>query len=162
MPDSLVIFGLQFALSLFVVALLARWYLAPWLAGMALEDALVPLLIPHAFRYVGLVFLVPGVTAASLPPGFAGPAAWGDVASGLLAILALVALRARWRIAVALVWLFGVFGTADLLYAVARGLAAGAQRDLGAAWYIPTFFVPVLLVTHAMIFTRLLQSRRQG
>jgi len=34
---------------------------------------------------------------------------------------------------------------------------ADAIPNLGAAWYIPTFVVPLLLVTHVMIFARLLK-----
>ncbi|RMF11475.1 MAG: hypothetical protein D6763_02975, partial [Alphaproteobacteria bacterium] len=58
------IFGLQFLLSLIVCSLIAKWYLVPWLAGKSVEQALMPLIFPHAFRHVGLLFLVPGVVAA--------------------------------------------------------------------------------------------------
>ncbi len=96
MLDHSAIFGVQFLLSLIVYALIAKWYVAPWLAGKSVEQALVPLIFPHAFRHMGLLFLVPGVVAEPLPPEFADPAAYGDLASGLPAILALVALRGRW------------------------------------------------------------------
>ncbi len=55
-----------------------------------------------------------------------------------------------------MVWLFNVLGTVDLLRALRH---ANAVPDMGAAWYIPTFVVPLLLVTHVMIFARLLRSR---
>ncbi len=157
--DQNAIFGLQFLLSLIVYVLIAKWYVAPWLAGKPVEQALVPLIFPPAFRHMGLLFLVPGVVAEPLPPEFADPAAYGDLASGLLAILALVALRGRWGAALPLVWLFNVVGTVDLLHAVFRGLSVGAQENMGAAWYIPTFIVPALLVTHFMVFARLLRAK---
>lgn len=156
--DQFTIFGLQFLLSLIVYALIAKWYVAPWLAGKPVEQALAPLIFPHAFRHIGLLFLVPGVVAEPLPPEFADPAAYGDLTAGMLAILALVALRSGWGAALPLVWLFNVVGTADLFYAVGRGLSVGAQETMGAAWYIPTFVVPALLVTHFMVFTRLLRK----
>ncbi len=159
MLDHSAIFGLQFLLSLIVYALIAKWYVAPWLAEKPVEQALMPLIFPHAFRHMGLIFLVPGVVAEPLPPEFANPAAYGDFAAGLLAILALVALRGRWRPAVPLVWLFNIVGTVDLLHAVFRGLSVGAEENMGAAWYIPTFIVPALLVTHFMVFARLLRAR---
>ncbi len=56
-------------------------------------------------------------------------------------------------------WLFNVVGTVDLLHAVFRGLSVGAQENFGAAWYIPTFIVPALLVTHFMVFARLLRAK---
>ena len=45
----------------------------------------------------------------------------------------------------------------DLANALFQGLRLDAASSFGAAWYIPTFFVPLLLVTHFMIFARLLK-----
>ncbi len=159
MLDQATIFGLQFLMSLIVYALIAKWYVAPWLAGKPVEQALMALIFPHAFRHLGLVFLVPGVVAEPLPPEFANPAAYGDLVAAVLAILALVALRGGWGAALALVWLFNVVGTVDLVYAVIRGLTVNAQATMGAAWYIPTFIVPALLITHFMVFARLLRAK---
>ena len=148
------IFGLQFFLSLVVWGLIATWVVAPWLKTKPPNEALFWLTLPHAFRHIGMVFLVPGIVAQPLPTFFAAPAAYGDLLSGVLALLALVALRTGWRRAIALVWLFNIVGTVDLLNALRH---ANAIPDLGAAWYIPTFVVPLLLVTHVMIFARLLR-----
>ena len=152
--DTQAIFGLQFILSLLVVALLAKWVLAPWLANQSQRQALFWLTLPHAFRHIGMVFLVPGVVAQQLPDYFAVPAAYGDLLAGVLALLALVLLRSGWNGATAAVWLFNVVGTVDLLNALRH---VDVAIYLGAAWYIPTFLVPVLLVTHFMIFVRLLK-----
>ena len=157
----LTVFGLQFFLSLVLCGLLAKWFLAPWLKQKTQSEALFWLTLPHATRYVGLVFLVPGVVSQSLPSSFAAAAAYGDLAAGVLALLALIALRGRWAGAVALVWLFNIVGTVDLLNALRQ---AHAVPHLGAAWYIPTFWVPVLLVTHFMTFGRLIgeATKRAG
>ena len=104
-----------------------------------------------------MVFLVPGVVSQGLPGSFAVPAAYGDLATAILALLVLIAIRTSWAGAIALVWLFNVVGTVDLLSALRQ---ADAVPYLGAAWYIPTFFVPLLLVTHFMIFARLLRRTR--
>ena len=104
-----------------------------------------------------MVFLVPGVVAQPLPSAFAIPAAYGDLVTGVLALLALIALRTGWARALALVCLFTMVGTVDLLNALRQ---ANVVRDFGAAWYIPTLFVPLLLVTHFMIFARLLRRGR--
>ena len=155
--DAVEIFGLQFVLSLVVWGLIAKWLLAPWLEKKSSRDALFWLTLPHAFRHMGLVFLVPGVVARPLPSDFATPAAYGDLATGVLALVALIALRAGWARALALVWFFNLVGTADLLNAL-RHLTV--VPDFGAAWYIPTLYVPLLLVTHFMVFTRLLKRER--
>ncbi|MFQ5803962.1 MAG: hypothetical protein ACE5JQ_13795 [Candidatus Methylomirabilales bacterium] len=152
--DSFQIFGLQFLLSLIGYGLIAKWYVAPRLAALPLHDALIPLLFLHAFRHLGMVFLVPAVVAPTLPRGFALFAAYGDLLAGLLALLAIVALRNRWPLALALTWLFNIEGTVDLLNALRH---AEVVTHLGSAWYIPTMVVPALLVTHFMIFAMLLK-----
>ena len=151
--DVQTIFGLQFVLSLLVWSVILGFLLTPWLAEQPKHVALLWLSLPHAFRHIGLVFLVPGVVDQPLPAEFAGPAAYGDLASGVLALLAIVALRSKWSGALALVWLFNVLGTVDLANALRRG---DIVERFGAAWYIPTMFVPLLLVTHFLIFKRLL------
>ncbi len=148
------IFGLQFVLSLVVIGLLAKWVLAPRLAHETQRDALFWLTIPHAFRYIGMVFLVPGVVAEPLPADFATPAAYGDLATGLLALVALIMLRNNARGALLVVWLFNVVGTVDLLNALRH---QEVVPYFGAAWYIPTVLVPLLLVTHFMMFVRLIK-----
>jgi len=152
--DTQAIFGLQFVLSLIVISLVAKWVFAPWLAKQAQGDALFWLTLPHAFRHIGMVFLVPNVLAQPLPAAFAIPAAYGDLLAGVLALLALIALKNKWSGAILAVWLFNIVGTIDLLNALRH---VDVAANFGAAWYIPTFLVPLLLVTHFMIFTRLLK-----
>ncbi len=146
------IFFLQFFLSLLVFGLLAKWLLVPWLANQSQQQALFWLTMPHAFRHVGMVFLVPGVVQP-LPDSFAQAAAYGDLLAAVLALLVMVALRNEWRAALAMLWFFNIVGTVDLVNALSQ---AEVIPLLAAAWYIPTFYVPLLLVTHWMIFRRLL------
>ena len=153
--DTLAIFVLQLVLSTIVFALVAKWYVAPWLAEKSISQALTILILPHTMRHIGLVFFVPGIVSQSLPSFFAYTAAYGDLISGLLALLALVVLRYGWRMALPLVWFFNTVGTMDFLNALRH---IEVVPDLGATWYIPTFFVPLLLVSHIMIFARLLRK----
>ena len=151
--DIQAIFGLQFLLSLLAWSVLARFLLSPWLAKLPRHEALLWLSLPHAFRHVGMVFLVPGVVYQPLPTEFANPAAYGDLVTGVLALVAIIALRSRWSVAIALVWLFNIVGTVDLANALRH---VDVAPNFGAAWYIPTMLVPLLLVTHFLIFKRLL------
>ncbi|EKV00232.1 hypothetical protein Lepto7375DRAFT_2335 [Leptolyngbya sp. PCC 7375] len=155
--DTLTVFGLQFVFSLVVYALLVKWYLMPWLAKKPVNQALIPLIIPHAFRYLGLAFLVPQLVAQPLPGSFANAAAYGDFMSGLLALFSLLALRASWRFSLPLVWLFNIVGAGDLINALHQ---AEVVPYFGTTWYIPTFVVPLLLVTHGLIFVRLFKELR--
>ena len=152
--DTEAIFGLQFLLSIVVWGVIAKCLLSPWLAVKSTHEALFWLVLPHAFRHIGMVFLVPNVLARPLPDAFALPAAYGDLASGILALLALLVLRTGWAGAMVLVWVLNLVGTADLLNALRH---VDVASNFGAAWYIPTFLVPLLLVTHFMIFVRLLK-----
>jgi len=152
--DTLAIFGLQFVLSVTVFGLLAKWEVAPRLAKLSQRDALFWLTVPHAFRHVGMAFLVPGLNSQLPPEYFAVPAAYGDLAAGLLALTTMVALRLQWTIAIPIAWLFNVVGTLDLFNALRH---AEVVPSFGATWFIPTFIVPLLLVTHYLSFARLLK-----
>jgi hypothetical protein len=94
---------------------------------------------------------VKGVVAPELPAAFAVPAAYGDLIAALLALVALAALRSTGGIPV--VWAFNLWGTADLLYAFYQGNASGLVPGmLQATYFIPTFIVPLLLITHVLVF----------
>ena len=102
-----------------------------------------------------MVFLVPGVVAEPLPLSFANAAAYGDLLAGLLALLAIISLRTGWAGAITVVWIFNVIGAVDLANALRQPEPIPA---FGAAWFIPTFLVPLLLVTHVLIFRELLRK----
>src|SRR6516165_7434349 len=151
------LFGLSVAWGFLAWGIVAARYLWPYLRSLPRIDALRPLLILHSFRFVGLAFLVPGVVAPELSAAFARPAAYGDLIAAVLALLALAALRSRWGMP--LVWVFNLWGTADLLYAFYQGNSVGfAPGQLGAAYFIPTVIVPLLLITHGLMFRLLLRG----
>jgi hypothetical protein len=153
------LFGLSIVMS-FIASGIAAWlFLWPWLRDMPRDDALLRLLVPHTFRFLGLSFLVPGVVSPTLSRAFAAPAAYGDLIAAVLAVAALLGLRARAIWALPLIWLFNLWGTADLLNAYYQG-ALGAPVNpgaLGAAFFIPTVLVPPLLIIHGLIFRFLLR-----
>ena len=151
------IFILQFGLSFLVFGLLAKWLLVPWLANLSQREALFWLTLPHAFRHMGMVFLIPGVVAQPLPDYFAIPAGYGDLLTSVLALIVLILLRIGFKGVVGLVWLFNIVGTVDLLNALRH---VDVVQNFGAVWYIPTLYVPLLLVTHFMIFTRLFRRKQ--
>jgi len=137
--------------------IVAAWYIWPQLRGRSRAEAMRPLLVLHSFRFVGLSFLVPGVVSPDLPAAWAEHAAYGDLIAAILALLSLAGLGSR--LGMPLVWVFNVWGFADLLYAFydANRLALDPGQ-LGAGYFIVTVFVPLLLITHGLLF-RLLLSR---
>ena len=155
------LFGLSVLMSFLAFAIVTKLYILPRLRVMQREEALLPLVVPHTFRFVGLSFLVPGVVSPSLSPAFAVPAAYGDLVAAILAMVATLSLSARVPWAIALVWGFNVWGTVDLLNAIFQGqIGAVGPGSFGAAIFIPTLVVPALLVTHALIFWLLLRPRK--
>ncbi len=141
--------------------LIAKWYVIPALDKWARETALVPLILLHCFRYQGLEFLVPGVVAPDISPAFTIPTAYGDLLTALLGLIAVIALRARWSMALLLVWVFNIVGTLDLLNALPQALLNIHAGQLGGSYYVAAVVVPALLVSHFLIF-RLLVRRAEG
>ena len=158
MPVQL-LFGISVAFGFVAWGVVTALYIWPQLQARSRIEALRPLLALHGFRFIGLSFLVPGVVSADLPAAFARDAAYGDMIAAILALVALAALPSK--VGIALVWIFNVWGTLDLLNAFyvanATGLSAG---QLGAAYFIPTVIVPLLLITHGLVFRILLQQDR--
>jgi hypothetical protein len=148
------LFGLSILMSFVASGLVTRLFIWPRLRVMARDDALLPLVVPHTFRFIGLSFLVPGVVSPALPSAFAAPAAYGDLVATILAIAAGLALVRRASLAIVLVWLFNVWGASDFLLAYYQGLVTVQldARMLGAAYFIPTVFVPAALITHGLMF----------
>jgi len=160
MPPQLYFF-VSIAFALVAWGIVARRYIWPKLRALPRAEALRPILILHSFRFVGLAFVVTGVVSPDLPSAFANPAAYGDIAAATLALLALVTLRSRMGIAIA--WIFNLWGSFDLLSAFYHGGTAGLMPgQLGAAYFIPTVLVPLMLITHALAFRILLQGQRES
>jgi hypothetical protein len=154
-------FFVSIAFSFVAWGIVSAQYIWPELRLRQRAEALRPLLILHSFRFIGLAFLVPGVVSSDLPAAFAYSAAYGDVIAATLALLSLASLRLGAGAVIA--WIFNLWGAADLLNAFyqanASGLTAG---QLGAAYFIPTLIVPLLLITHGLAFRILLQHRSES
>jgi hypothetical protein len=153
------LFGISVAFS-FVAWVAVAWrYIWPVLKVRPNTEALKPILLLHGFRFIGLAFLVPGVVSAGLPAAFARPAAYGDLTTAILALLALAALGTG--IGSVPAWIFNTIGTADLLFAFYEGnrtSLANTPGLLGAGFFIVTVLVPLLLITHGLAFRILLRT----
>ena len=157
MPQ-LALYGISIAFSFLAWGLVTAWYIWPELRRRSRADALRPLLLLHGFRFLGLAFLMPGIVSPDLSADFARPAAYGDLIAAILALLALAV--GRWmKSEITLVWIFNLWGTGDLLYAFYQGNRVGLEPgQLGAAYFIVTILVPLLFITHGLVFRLLLQG----
>jgi hypothetical protein len=158
------IFQIHLILGYVVWLLCFGLYVWPWLKSLPPAAAQRVIATLHSFRFFGLVFLLPGVVGAHLPVGFATFTAYGDFATGILAILALLTFGIPplfWVFIVA----FNVVGAADLglayYHAVQLNIPAMAG-ELGAAYLIPVLFVPLLMITHCAAFYLLVREKKRG
>lgn len=133
----------------------ARIYLFPHLGRLAPRAVIVPILLLHSLRHLGLMFLTRGAIYPGLPPQFAYPAALGDLAAAVLAFSAIFPVLRSSANARPLVWFFNIFGTADLIVAIVLATTFGAPVFMGPAYWIPAFWVPLLLVSHYITFLML-------
>src|SRR5438094_758931 len=136
-------------------------YVWPRLKSMDRVEAHRAIATLHSFRFFGLVFLVPGVVGPTLPAAFATFAAYGDLATGVLAMLALLTVRTRplyWLFVVA----FNVVGAADILIDYYHGVELdlpGLSGQLAATYWIPIIYVPLLMITHVAAFYLLVRAK---
>jgi hypothetical protein len=157
--NALLAFLLSVGGSLLSYTLIMVWYIVPRLSKQLRVQALLPLVLLHTFWSAGLVVLLPQVMGGALPPAFAVPAGYGDLLTAGLALLAVFALRLLPGWALPFVWLFNLVGIIDLLYALSEGGVIGLPFfHLGVYWFIPTLYVPLLLVSHVIIFWFLLRA----
>jgi hypothetical protein len=159
--QSQLLFFVSIAFSFIAWGIVATRYIWPELRLRPRAEALRPLLILHSFRFIGLAFLVPGVVSRDLPSAFAQSAAYGDIIAAILALLALMSLPTGFGIVIA--WIFSFWGTADLFNAFYQANHAGLTAgQLGSTYFIPTFIVPLLLITHGLGFRILLRHENES
>jgi hypothetical protein len=158
--SNVTIFWTQLLLSCVVCAIVVAWYVWPYLTKRSRNSALVTLLFVHVPRYVGMTLLVTGMIDPKLPREFLSSAAYGDLLEAALALASIFALRSNWRVAVPLVWVTNTWGFVDLLNGLRGVLHLNVPSfNLGTIWYIYTFYAPLVVVSHLMIFWILIKSR---
>jgi len=158
--DSTQIFWMQLLTSIVVFSLVAVWYVWPLLIKLSVNSALIPLLFVHVPRYIGMTLLVTDMVDPKLPREFLSGAAYGDLLEAALALASIFALRSNWRVAVPLVWVTNTWGFVDLLNGVRGVLQLNVPRfNLATLWYVYTFYAPLVVVSHLMIFWILIKSR---
>ena len=153
--DRILTLNLMATTVVFYVA--ARIYLLPNLDRLRPRVVLVPILLLHSLRHLGLMFLTRGATYPGLPSQFAYPAALGDFVTAVLAFVALFFVLRESTAAKLFVWVFNIVGTIDLLDAITLATVYKALPFMGPAYWIPAFWVPALLVTHYITFVLLIK-----
>jgi hypothetical protein len=154
--------ALALVLSFVVFVIMAGWYVAPWLATRQRAEALTPLLWVHAFRHIALQIFSAQRFGFAVSDGARDQIAAGDVIGMILAVIAIVALNYRARIAPVLVWVF----VAETVFDLINATIAGVREQLfatasGVTWLILTFYVPLLWVSLGLIVWQLYARRQE-
>ena len=156
-----VIFNMHLVLGYVAWLICFATYIWPRLRSMDRVAAQRAIATLHSFRFFGLVFILPGIVGPDLPAGFGPFAAYGDLATGLLAMLALLTVRRHslfWPLVVA----FNVVGAIDIIIDYYHGVVLNLPQlagQLGATYAIPIIYVPILMITHGAAFYLLLRPQ---
>jgi len=154
--DRVIVLNLVANTAIFYVA--ARLYLLPLIPRVSLQLILVPILLFHSMRHLGMMFVTRGATYPGLPSQFAKKAAFGDLLTAILAFAAIPLVLSGSGLAKLAVWIFNIVGTIDLIVAITTATIYNAPPTMGPAYWIPALWVPMLLVTHYVTFILLLGS----
>ena len=154
--DNFLIFNMQTTAGLVVFYLAFKWFVFPKLAKLNIYDALVPMVLIHGLRYLGMVFMVDTQVYDAFPDDLAFTVGVWDYSTAMLAIITAIALRNHWKYAIPLAWVFNIFGFTDLIVAFPQVFAIEFYNyDLGTMWWAFSTIGVVNVISHIYIFYRL-------
>jgi hypothetical protein len=147
-------------ISVFVYALLAKWYITPWLTGLKRANALIALLWVHVFRYIALMTFSARRDGFPISDDGLFEIVIGDVAGAALALAAIIALRYRARLGIALAWLLAV----ETIFDTVTNIRGGVREHLmgaasGTTWLVLVFYVPLVVVSVVLLLWQLTARR---
>jgi len=150
-------------MSLIVFAAAARWYVIPWLNSCTRADALSALLWVQVFRYVALQVFSAQRDGFPISDGHAMEIVAGDVAGAVIAFVTIALLRYRVRLAVPLAWLLAL----ETVYDTINNIQEGVREHLmaaasGVTWMVVTYFVPMVVVSCALLIWQLYARRGEA
>jgi hypothetical protein len=158
--NSVILFAIQFVWFLIVWTTIAKFFVSPFVPRFETKHELSIWLLPQLFRLLGVGLLVQNL-APNLPASFAIPTAVGDAITAILAFVSIVALQKKWPSARSFVLVCNAVGSLDLAIALPHAALVGAPHYLTAQWYVPAAIVPLMIVSHVMIWRALFRRRIQ-
>lgn len=159
--DNFTIINLQAVLGSIALVVAFKWWIQPRLANLSVYDALLPFVFLNAFRYLGLSFMAKEQFYDGFPTEFLTTVGTWDFLTSILALITAFTLKSKWKYAIPLVWIFNIFGFADLITAFPQffGLKLYDQ-NLGFIWLTFVTFGLAAFLSHIYIFSRLIKHAR--
>ena len=155
--DLLVVLGVQCTFSMLVFFLIIKWYVVPKITKETKFDILALLLLVNVFRYLPLSLFMPGQVSADFPLYLKEIVAHGDFLSGILALIALILLKSKKKLAVTFIWLFSIVSIIDIVVVLTCAMSEKVyQLPLGANYFTVSVYVPLLIVIQVLILKILL------
>lgn len=156
--NNFIIFQMQATAGLITFYFAFKWFVFPKLAKLSIYEALVPMVLIHGLRYLGMVFMVDTQVYEAFPDDLAFTVGMWDFSTAMLAVITAFALKNKWKYAIPLVWVFNIFGFTDLIVAFPQVFAIEFYNyDLGTMWWAFTTIGVVNVISHFYIFYRLIR-----
>jgi hypothetical protein len=149
--------------SVIVYALIAAWYVGPWLKQRSRAEALIALLWVNVFRYVVVYVFAAPHDGYPISETAATQLYVGDLAGAGLAFVAILLLRRRTELGVVVAWLLIVETLVDVGIGIyQRAIEAARPTPIGVWWLVFTFFAPMILVSLSMLGWQLVSRRGEA
>ena len=159
--DNFTILNMQVIAGLMTFYFAFKWYVFPRLAKLSIYDALVPMVLIHGTRYLGMVFMVDTQVYDAFPDDLAFTVGIWDYSTAILAILTAIALKNKWTYAIPLAWFFNIYGFTDLLVAFPQVFSIQFYNyDIGTMWWAFSTIGVINMISHIYIFNRLFKHFR--
>lgn len=159
--DNFLIINLQAVIGSIAIILGFNLWIKPRIANLSLQDALLPFVFLNTFRYLGLTFMAKEQFYGGFPSEFLTTVGLWDMTTAILAIIAVLALKGKWKFAIPLVWIFNIVGFTDLLTAFPQFFGLELyNHDLGIIWLTFVTYGLAAFLSHIYIFIRLVKNLR--
>lgn len=161
--DNFTIFNLQLLAAFLMVIFGLRWFILPKVSQLPIRDALIPFVFIHAIRYLGMMFMVDNQIYDEFPKDLAFTIGVWDYSVAILALITTYALKVKWKYAIPLVWIFNIWGFADLMTALPQASAQEFYNyDIGGIWWMSIIVGPITIISHIYIFIRLFKILKKN
>lgn len=157
--SNFIIINLQAVIGSISLILGFKFWIQPRIENLSIHDALLPFVFLNSFRYLGLSFMAKEQFYGGFPADFLTTVGLWDMSTAIFAIIVTVALKGKWKFAIPLVWVFNIFGFADLITAFPQFFGLKLyDYNLGFIWLTFITYGLAAFLSHIYIFYRLLKN----